>query len=392
MPALHQGYKAGRAQTGARTLQPHAGVDAWLATRLQALQWQRAYDADCLNPRLLSQIAKSHCPVTGAWLSPDSLSQERPRLTAAHVARLATLAPGQAYVPGRVVVMSAQALGWLEDTLQSLDGAAEGETLWRALQARAREACQDGATQASPESYERLAALVSYVTPLSHREACALPLLVLPPNRLQLSNPVQAVQALLTRLFVAGQPSRELAALRQLIQPRAVQQRLDAFVRAFRHALAAVWSARQVRFEGGAQDALLDTCLEEAWRVREVQACWHQLARQWDAAECEALLQRWSLRGAVTADSQDAALPEALDWQPHWPSARRALPRWSAVKEEPLTLGGQDLSPQQPTSDVAARPEGRSKAGAFPESLLGRSWRTPRPQPEQLRLFGAGAA
>ena len=100
---------------------------------------------------------------------------------------------------------------------------------------------EDGATQASPESYERLAALVSYVTPLSHREACALPLLVLPPNRLQLSNPVQAVQALLTRLFVAGQPSRELAALRQLIQPRAVQQRLDAFVRAFRHALAAVW-------------------------------------------------------------------------------------------------------------------------------------------------------
>ena len=58
MPALHQGYKAGRAQTGARTLQPR-GVDAWLATRLRALQWQRAYDADCLNPRLLGQIARA---------------------------------------------------------------------------------------------------------------------------------------------------------------------------------------------------------------------------------------------------------------------------------------------------------------------------------------------
>ena len=114
-------------------------------------------------------------------------------------------------MPGRVVVMSAQALGWLEDTLQSLDGAAEGETLWRALQARAREACQDGATQASPESYERLAALVSYVTPLSHREACCL-CWCCRPAACSSANPVQAVQALLTRLFVAGQPSQELAA------------------------------------------------------------------------------------------------------------------------------------------------------------------------------------
>jgi len=43
------------------------------------------------------------------------------------------------------------------------------------------------------EQWARVAVLCSFLEALPHDEACALPLLVLPPNRLRLFNPVQAL-------------------------------------------------------------------------------------------------------------------------------------------------------------------------------------------------------
>ena len=59
---------------------------------------------------------------------------------------------------------------------------------------------------AACELWARLATLMSCCTPLSHSEAANLPLLVLPPPRLRLLNPVQAVQAGLTLCF--ARPNR----------------------------------------------------------------------------------------------------------------------------------------------------------------------------------------
>ena len=50
-----------------------------------------------------------------------------------------------------------------------------------------------------------VAALKSLATPLPHDEAARIPLLVLPPNRVRLVNPIQELQAVLTlQLSVPG--------------------------------------------------------------------------------------------------------------------------------------------------------------------------------------------
>ena len=54
--------------------------------------------------------------------------------------------------------------------------------------------------------WSRLAVLMSFVTPLPHEQAARLPLLVLPPNRLRLLNPVQALQAVVTLSFTQPMP------------------------------------------------------------------------------------------------------------------------------------------------------------------------------------------
>ncbi|MFX5464791.1 hypothetical protein ABTD44_20675, partial [Acinetobacter baumannii] len=76
----------------------------------------------------------------------------------------------------------------------------------------------------------RLAVLASFVTPLSHEQAAAMPLLVLPPNRLRLFNPIQALQALVTRQLATPGWSARLSRLEALLPTDALRSDFNRFL------------------------------------------------------------------------------------------------------------------------------------------------------------------
>jgi hypothetical protein len=126
--------------------------------------------------------------------------------------------------------------------------------------------------------------LVSFVTPLTHEQAARLPLRVLPPNRLRLLNPVQGLQALITRELGRPDGTRRLRELAALLPGEAL--RLD-----FHRLLSAMLPRR---LEAGQQaDAwALRHALEDAWCDARVNRCWQRFALQLDQALIERLLQR----------------------------------------------------------------------------------------------------
>ena len=69
--------------------------------------------------------------------------------------------------------------------------------------ARAEAAPDEAADGLALRHWRRIVALKSLATPLPHDEAARIPLHVLPPNRIRLVNPIQELQAVLTRGEVA---------------------------------------------------------------------------------------------------------------------------------------------------------------------------------------------
>jgi hypothetical protein len=252
---LRQGWQAGRALFGARTLAAGLGVRRWLALRTDAWRLGIDFEGLQLTAHYIAQIDASHCPVTlralgGAAGSPDAPVIER-------------LQPDAAYAAGHLVTMSraaavaragcsAQAALAQADALTNADGT-QSEELINGLDAAA---------------WRRLGVLIAYATPLPHAEAASLPMCVLPPNRVRVLNPAQGLQALVTlqlstpgwsrRLRQLGELAEEISgepAMRQELQlfigalaPRVLELPLAAEVSALaqRRALAAVWNDARV--------------------------------------------------------------------------------------------------------------------------------------------------
>lgn len=281
-PQLQQGYRAGRAAFGRRTLPPSAAVRRWLELRLRALAAGRAYESVQLTPHYLRQLETAHCPVTrerltsGDGIAPTDAQIERVRDDAG-------------YAAGHLAVMSVRA-AVAKDRLDLPAVRAR----WQAARALRNGPARPGGLSAS--QWGRLALLASYVTPLPHDEAAALPMLLLPPNRLRMFNPVQALQAVITHALAHETPNRRLAAIRGAV-PAAQHGDVDAFLVALRAAFEQQAASRP---GGPARWAL-----EDAWDDRRVLARWKRLARALTAADCEAIVTRCG--GDATA-----CLPAAL--------------------------------------------------------------------------------
>lgn len=181
---VRQGWQAGRALFGRRTLPARPAVRAWLGLRLAAWQRGEAVETTQFNADLLRRLAVPRCPVTREALhapgdAPARATDGRPvpvRLNA-----------GAAWAAGHVAVLAERAA--------AARGTADAATLM------ARVAATDIAAEAgrlSPAEALRLAVLVSFVTPLPHEQAVQVPLAVLPPPRVRLLNAAQALQAMVT--------------------------------------------------------------------------------------------------------------------------------------------------------------------------------------------------
>jgi hypothetical protein len=281
------GWEAGRAAFGARTLKPTRAVRQWLDLRLFAWIRGLAFESVMVTPRFLAQIEVVQCPVT------------REVLTHGHEAPsdavIVRLFSGAAVAAGNLVVMSrraAQARGNCNAT--------DAESIARRLEAG--EISAPGGLSAA--QWLRLASLLRLSEPLTHAQVATLPLRVLPPNRLRLLNPVQALQAQLTLLFTGEAYARRMTSLGTLMPNADARRTYHLFMNAMlSRRLAVGWSADRTRVR---------TALEDAWVHPVIQRRWEHLVLRLTRGDCERIVRvaaerqlgvtacRWVHDGAAT--------------------------------------------------------------------------------------------
>ncbi|ACB34041.1 hypothetical protein Lcho_1774 [Leptothrix cholodnii SP-6] len=269
---VRQGWDAGRARFAQRTSPAGEHTRLWLQLRLQAWREGRHFELLSVTPNYLGQLATSHCPVTRRKFSSQPGD---PRRGAAADAVIARLHDDAGYAAGHLA------------TLSRVAGQARAERTWdeSMQQAQRIEAAGGGQVDGlSGDAWRRLGVLLSFVTPLPHTLAARVPLLVLPPNRLHLRNPIQALQVLATRMLARSGWSARMPALLRLLPRGCAQQDFQRFFIAL---LARV-------IEGGQPTDPLRRrwALEDAWRDTEVQQLWWQFALQLDAEQAQYLMER----------------------------------------------------------------------------------------------------
>lgn len=286
-----QGWAAGRAACGQRPLRSTAAVRQWLALRLQAWQEGAVFEDQQVNPAFLARIDTEVCPVSRVplMLATQQADDATPL-------RLNTAA---AYAAGNLAVVSRQvAQAW-------------GHGDWQATRATAAAlaAAQDNTHRAAcgldSDAWQRLVVLASFATPLPHAQAALLPLRVLPPNRVRVINPVQALQVMLTLQFSQAGYARRLMGLSALVPGQETRQTFQIFM----HTLL----ARRLAVGPQATALELRQAMEDTWADALVQRRWQRLAGRLDAAACELLLQRASQRGLVVGGGRWLSADAATD-------------------------------------------------------------------------------
>ena len=308
---VHQGWLAGRVAFGARSLAATAAVRQWLALRLQAWQQGQAFEGVQVNPSFLARIDAVDCPVGRQLMT---LSANLPS-----DATVTRLNPAAAYAAGNLVVLSQRVV------------------------ATADPAPADAATGLSADEQARLAVLRSFATPLAHAQAALLPLRVLPPNRVRVINPVQALQVMLTLQFLQAGYARRLLGLAVLMPSSETRQAFQIFM----HTLL----ARRLSAGQGATPADMRRAMEDSWADVLVNRRWQRLASRLTAADCELLLQRASQRGLVVGGSRWVS-PEcategwALEAGPALPQPKDQAGAGSGVTRPGIarSLGSQKLA------------------------------------------------
>ena len=305
---VRQGWGTGRAVFASRTLRATAPVRAWLALRLQAWQHGQAFEGVQLTPHFIAQIEASHCPVT------------RQALTQADNAVLARVHTHAAYAAGNLAQLSAQA------------AEAVADHNWRAAMAQAQSETPD--TRLSAPEWQRLGVLKSFVTRLPHHVAAALPLSVLPPNRLRVLNPVQALQVMLTQLFTQPEYARRMLGLAALMPCHGSR---DAF-QLFMHTLL----ARRIAAGVAASPLHTRQAMEDSWADVLVNRRWQRLALRLSEAQCEQLLQRATRRGLAPEGSR-------------WLSADAATEGWALASGGRVVVESATQSATAPCGEASAQ-------------------------------------
>lgn len=277
--SIRQGFESGRASFGGRARPATPTVRLWLQLRLQAWLRGRSFEALTVTPNYLGQLQTSHCPVTRAALT---VGRQQPPHGAPQDRVVARICDDAGYAAGNLAVLSLAAdlaksdLGWDDAWAQADDLQRRGCPRAEGLGANA---------------WRRLAVLMSFVTPLPHAQAARLPLLVLPPNRLHLLNPIQGLQVMATLMLARSGWSRRLARLLPLLPSEAARADFQRFFLALMPRVIAA---------GAPTDALRRRwALEDAWRDAEVLELWRRFAERLDAATSQALLERATGEGLM---------------------------------------------------------------------------------------------
>ncbi len=279
---LHQGWTAGQVAFAGRTLSNRPAVLQWLQLRLHAWLRGRHVELFQITPHYLRQLAVSHCPVTRVELTGSGAqgsSVDRVRNDAA-------------YAAGNLVVMSQRA------------NHSKGANGHQEALARARHIAEEklgGADGLNEAQWLRVATLCSFVEPLSHEAACRLPMRVLPPKRLRLFNPAQALQAFVSQQLLQAGWSQRVSRFEALLPSEDLRR---DFKRFFMALLPRVIEAGRPTHTLGVRWAI-----EDAWANAGVLEKWTQFALQISPVQCEALLVQATKKGLGTCllDKANAA-------------------------------------------------------------------------------------
>ena len=316
---LRHGLLAGQAAFGDRTLAASRAVRKWLQLRLHAWLRGRSVELFQVTPRYLQQIDSEHCPITRVALSNSTLLDSD--------ASIDRVRNDAGYAAGNLAVLSTRA-----NQAKGAHGFADAMRLVRQIEDRP--VLEIGGLGAA--AWRRIAILCSFVEPMAHADASRLPLLVLPPKRLHLLNPVQALQTVISRQLMRpgwSDRSRRFEALLKGKPPRRAYQTF--FHALLPRVLEAVSPA--VRQAGTPQDALsLRWAIEDAWRNPLVLRRWTEFARQLDADACEQLLER--ANGLQPGPARTVALSDAQATEGWNLDTRGYVPHAVLMRRLPLSL------------------------------------------------------
>ena len=269
---LRNGLLAGQAAFGLRTLEPTRPVRKWLQLRLHAWLRGRSVELHQVTPNYLAQIDTSHCPITRVALSSATLETSD--------ASIDRVRNDAGYAAGNLAVMSTKA-----NHAKAAHGFEQAMRNTLRIEAGGPVGGIAGLTAAQ---WSRVAVLCSFVEPLPHERACAVPMLVLPPNRLRLFNPAQALQAFISRQLLTPGWSLRAARFEALLPGKPARRAFQAFF----HALLP-----RVLEAGRTDDALRARwAVEDAWRNALVMKRWTLFARALTPQQCETLVAQATAR------------------------------------------------------------------------------------------------
>ncbi len=279
---LRHGWTAGQVAFAGRTLSDRPAVLQWLQLRLHAWLHGRHVELFQITPHYLRQLAVSHCPITRVELGGNgagSASVDRVRNDAA-------------YAAGNLVVMSQRA---------NHSKGAHGHQEASARAHRITEEKLGGIDGLNEAQWLRVATLCSFVEPLSHEVACRIPMRVLPPKRLRLFNPAQALQAFVSQQLLQAGWSQRVSRFEALLPTEDLRR---DFKRFFMALLPRVIEAGRPTHTLGVRWAI-----EDAWMHAGVLERWSQFALQLSPVQCEALLVQATKKGLGTCllDKANAA-------------------------------------------------------------------------------------
>ena len=344
---VRQGWAAGRAAFGARTLSSSGSVRQWLALRLEAWQHGQLFEGLQVNASFLARIAADECPVSR---QPLTLCAARTGDTAdASQARVCRLNPQAAYAAGNLAVLSQRVADVHTGALNNAHASAH-------TSAHTSAPSPAGGVLSADEQ-RRLTVLASFATPMPHAQAALLPLRLLPPNRVRVINPVQALQVMLTLQFTQAGFARRLLGLSALMPNSEARQSFQIFM----HTLL----ARRLSAGQAPGAPTLRRAMEDSWADALVNRRWQRLATRLSAADCELLLQRASQRALVVGGSRWVSSDSATEGWALDAVADRARPARRLPSGGPAALtGAPSRSVQAAAATGAVRPGNSRSLGS----------------------------
>jgi hypothetical protein len=277
---VQQGWAAGKALYGARTLATTRTTRQWLALRLQAWREGQAFDTLQVTPNYLAQIHASRCPITRVAL--HGVGQQADTL------QLLRINASAAYAAGNLATVSRLAAqAWAGVTVEQ--AVRHARTLEQQPGNTAAPAAPGTPAGLGAAAWWRLASLRAFATPLPFAQAAALPLAVLPPNRVRVLNAVQGLQVLVTMNFTTPGWAARCRELAQALPEHSLRHDFNLFVGAM--------APRVLEAGATAQPAALRHALEDAWLQERVQRRWQHFVLSLGEAGTDVLLQRANAAG-----------------------------------------------------------------------------------------------